>query len=375
MNRHHVCPSMPGVQVLGQSDSVKYLGIPFSQSPVDDRILESLDQRFYDGFKSRKHDRDATHIQLIPSEFLYQRRSDGGLGIPNLDAQLKRQRLQLMLQFYEQRARSGAVTAHRWCLGMVPEPQRSFRLHVSRVFGLRSLANFAQEGSAWPAQREFAERHVDFTLTTRRREADQGAREADEVTAADPAADLRGPSVATRVPTSAGPIALLVLGDDEPEHPQVQWTDRKDVVADVWHVLRAVTLHFVWSGRNRCLFDGRQPTPVLPALHMIFTTFAAHLRYFQRRLYTVVEKTALHAVSVAMAKGSALAIFATAHPGLLLVRGQLRCCARYRGDRGVRSRTPLAHFCTAKIRQRRHEDHHSLRETFLSTPRLLEDRN
>ncbi|TYZ69506.1 hypothetical protein PybrP1_003972, partial [[Pythium] brassicae (nom. inval.)] len=29
-----------------------YLGIPFSQSSVDHRILESLDQRFYDGFKS-----------------------------------------------------------------------------------------------------------------------------------------------------------------------------------------------------------------------------------------------------------------------------------------------------------------------------------
>ncbi|TYZ67463.1 hypothetical protein PybrP1_006682 [[Pythium] brassicae (nom. inval.)] len=44
MNRHHVCPSMPGVQLLGKSDSIKYLGIPFSQSPVDDCILESLDQ-------------------------------------------------------------------------------------------------------------------------------------------------------------------------------------------------------------------------------------------------------------------------------------------------------------------------------------------
>ncbi|KAG3006508.1 hypothetical protein PC121_g25434, partial [Phytophthora cactorum] len=107
----------------------KYLGIPFSQSSVDDNIVEFLEQRFYDGFKawyrrartlrgrllvaqtmvlsrlwhytqhvsvptavvkrwqsmlnrfvlSRKHDREASHIQLIPREFLFQRRSDGGL--------------------------------------------------------------------------------------------------------------------------------------------------------------------------------------------------------------------------------------------------------------------------------------------------------
>ncbi|KAG3002140.1 hypothetical protein PC121_g25602, partial [Phytophthora cactorum] len=48
---------------------------------------------------SRKHDREASHIQLIPREFLFQRRSDGGLGIPSLEAHLKRQRLQLVLQF------------------------------------------------------------------------------------------------------------------------------------------------------------------------------------------------------------------------------------------------------------------------------------
>uniref|UniRef100_K3WR62 Reverse transcriptase domain-containing protein n=1 Tax=Globisporangium ultimum (strain ATCC 200006 / CBS 805.95 / DAOM BR144) TaxID=431595 RepID=K3WR62_GLOUD len=103
-------------------ESVKFLGIPFSQSPVNDDIVNFLEQRFYDGFKmwyrrartlrgrllvaqtmvlsrlwhytqhvsipssvvkrwqsmlnkfvlSRKHDRDATHIQLIPKEFLSQ---------------------------------------------------------------------------------------------------------------------------------------------------------------------------------------------------------------------------------------------------------------------------------------------------------------
>ncbi|KAG2956765.1 hypothetical protein PC119_g27563, partial [Phytophthora cactorum] len=188
---------------------------------------------------SRKHDREASHIQLIPREFLFQRRSDGDLGIPSLEAHIKRQRLQLVLQFmtaakdanvrnwttastellklvlprtggsnaldfltisplrhgdmikwrltsswwratwiwwykihweitwhdlpsderawyglrqpiwfhsdaalhYEQAARTHTSSAYRRCIGMVPEPQRSFRLHVSRVFGVKSLAD------------------------------------------------------------------------------------------------------------------------------------------------------------------------------------------------------------------------------------------
>uniref|UniRef100_A0AAV1T7U9 Uncharacterized protein n=1 Tax=Peronospora matthiolae TaxID=2874970 RepID=A0AAV1T7U9_9STRA len=48
---------------------------------------------------SRQHDRHASSVRLISQEFLYMRRSEGGLGIPNLEALLKRQRLQLLLQF------------------------------------------------------------------------------------------------------------------------------------------------------------------------------------------------------------------------------------------------------------------------------------
>ena len=149
LNRNQICPSLSGVRVLSRTDTVKYLGVPFGQSPIAATIVDFLDQRFYDGFKlwyrrartlrgrllvaqtmilsrlwhytqhvsipttvvkrwqsmlnrfvlSRKHDRDASHIQLIPREFLYMRKSDGGLGIPSLDAQLKRQRLTLLLQF------------------------------------------------------------------------------------------------------------------------------------------------------------------------------------------------------------------------------------------------------------------------------------
>ncbi|KAG2811023.1 hypothetical protein PC118_g23582 [Phytophthora cactorum] len=52
LNRNHDCPLLPGVHVLGRTETVKYLGIPFSQSSVDDNIVEFLEQRFYDGFKA-----------------------------------------------------------------------------------------------------------------------------------------------------------------------------------------------------------------------------------------------------------------------------------------------------------------------------------
>ncbi|KAF1326586.1 putative Pollike protein, partial [Globisporangium splendens] len=609
LNRSHDCPSMPGVQVLGRSESVKYLGIPFSQSTVDDRILESLDQRFYDGFKSwyrrartlrgrllvaqtmvlsrlwhytqhvsvpsavvrrwqsmlnrfvlsRKHDRDATHVQLIPSEFLYLRRADGGLGVPCLDAQLKRQRLVLSMQFvaqarassgrwwttastellrsilprysgshaldlltispqrhgemikwrhvstwwkttwtwwhrtrwektwrdlpsddrveyalhqpiwfhsdadlhYEQRMRGGTTAAHRRCIGMVPEPQRSFRLHVSRVFGLRSLADFMRDGSAWPTQVDFVNRHIDFTLVditpakqakwlrTLYREATQiverlGAR-AVVLQATDGGSPRLVPYVGVtsneklclfpeiprsavmcivwtpKSPTKPHPMkihwdrvdedtikahvklgkrlrkVLLPIFDDlqfrlafrllpvrsrfwflEAANPGIrkcvrdgcdaieseqhlffdctlasglwrqvlsittklfatrptwldialarqlrvcdEWMDHETIIADVWHVLRAVTLHFVWSDRNRCLFDGRQPTPTTPALLVIFTTASAHFRYNLRCRYDDDERASLEKALTKMRKYPPFGDFATTHPAMFQVR-------------------------------------------------------
>ncbi|KAF1320325.1 putative Pollike protein, partial [Globisporangium splendens] len=557
LNRNQDCPRLPGVQVLGRAESVKFLGIPFSQSPVNDAIVSFLDNRFYDGFKawyrrartlrgrllvaqtmvlsrlwhyaqhvvvprqvvkrwqsmlnkfvlSRKHDREDTHIQLIPKEFLYLRRSDGGLGIPSIEAHLKRQRLQLLLQFvraattpeernwttascevvksvlppvgrcraldfltvsplrhgsmikwqktsgwwratwtmwytvsweitwrnlppdegvreclaqpiwfhadahlhYEQTPRTATANAHRRCLGMCPEPQRSFRLHISRVFGLRSLADFMRGGTTWPSCNDFVAAHLDRTLAhisvgiqsqwlrSLYKEATQIV---DRLGTLPPRVDssLRllphlGCTSGTKVcvfpaiprssllrlvwtptpPSKSHPMTLhsqsvdedevkrfvkygkhlrqlllpifedlqfrvafrllpvrsrfFFLRDTDPgityciqdgcnaveteqhlffecalasrvwEHllllmrpffrsqptwtmiatarkPSIHedWKECEDVICDVWHTLRAVALHFLWTDRNRCLFDGRQPTPTAPALSVIFAT-------------------------------------------------------------------------------------------------------
>lgn len=133
---------LPEVQVLDRTDTTKYLGNLFGNSSIANALVNLLEQSFYDGFKiwyrrartllgrllvaytmvlsrfwhytyhvpipipvkalaidanrfvlSKKHDRDASHIQLIPKEFLYQRRAEGGLKILNLAASLESQRL------------------------------------------------------------------------------------------------------------------------------------------------------------------------------------------------------------------------------------------------------------------------------------------
>ncbi|CCI11142.1 unnamed protein product [Albugo candida] len=45
----------------------------------------------------------------------------------------------------------------------------------------------------------------------------------------------------------------------------------------------AITLQFVWSDRNRRLFDQRSANPKISALFAIYTTFSAHNCYFRRQ--------------------------------------------------------------------------------------------
>ena len=51
LNRHHMCEPFALVKLLLRSDSVKYLGIRFSQSPEGDLMIEFLEDRSYGGFR------------------------------------------------------------------------------------------------------------------------------------------------------------------------------------------------------------------------------------------------------------------------------------------------------------------------------------
>lgn len=168
--------ALPGLKILQPTEQVKYLGIPFSQCSTVDDTLEYLEQRLFDGLRhwharartlrgrillvntmvisrlwhytmhvvvpmatvrrwqaaihrfvlSRKYEKTARHLQLIANEFLQLSRSCGGLQIPNIDASIKRQRLQLVLQFQE----TALTPSRNWAI-----PGRELLRQVQPQFG------------------------------------------------------------------------------------------------------------------------------------------------------------------------------------------------------------------------------------------------
>ena len=353
----------------------------------------------------------------------------------------------------------GRITIHRIAVvwGWFQNHNAAFD---SRVFKLRSLADFMRDGCVWPLQRDFVERHIDFTLVSTTpgqqvkwlrvlyKEATQiverlnaqdtvlqplshqcralpylGCMSATKVCLipAIPRSSLLGLVWAPTLPTKPHPMSihsqrvgqeqirsfmaygkhlrsiLLPVFDDlqfrlafrllpvrarfwflETAHPRIQycvrvgcnaieteehlffecslaaqlwghlrqlvaslfetrptwhdiamarkltvreeWVSYTDVVHDAWHTLRAVTLHFIWSDRNRCLFEGRHPTPLLPALHVIFTTFAAHIRCFKRRVYDINDLLALATVLRVLQSKPVFGRFTDIHPGITGIR-------------------------------------------------------
>ncbi|KAL7994082.1 hypothetical protein Plhal703r1_c57g0162771 [Plasmopara halstedii] len=67
--------------------------------PIPQRVVRQWQSTLNRFVLARRYERNAKHIQLIPKEFLYQSRSNGGLAIPSIEASLKRQKLNVLLQF------------------------------------------------------------------------------------------------------------------------------------------------------------------------------------------------------------------------------------------------------------------------------------
>ncbi|KAI9918604.1 hypothetical protein PsorP6_011661 [Peronosclerospora sorghi] len=145
LNRSGVFPNVPSLRCFKRTESVQYPGLSLSQSPVKVEITRSLEERFFRWLSpmtsscthtqrkficcahddavtpvafhitcptirrwqallnkfvlTRKYDPAINHFHLITKQFLYQRREEGGLQIPSIDAHIKSQRLQLMQQF------------------------------------------------------------------------------------------------------------------------------------------------------------------------------------------------------------------------------------------------------------------------------------
>ena len=99
-----------------------------------------------------------------------------------------------------------------------------------------------------------------------------------------------------------------------------EWKEYQQIVSDLWLALQAVTLHFVWTDRNRRLFDQRSATPTVPALSVIYTTFSAHVRYFRRQCYDQDERIRLAKVLDQLATQGSFGGFFRIRRSLLRVR-------------------------------------------------------
>ena len=83
-----------------------------------------------------------------------------------------------------------------------------------------------------------------------------------------------------------------------------------NVVEDVWFALVAITVHFIWTDRNRRLFDQASTTPTGPAVSVIYCTFSAHVRFFQRQCYDPEQLGQLQLIlTILLQSGSAKRYF------------------------------------------------------------------
>jgi len=99
-----------------------------------------------------------------------------------------------------------------------------------------------------------------------------------------------------------------------------QWQGASTVIEDLWQVLRSVTLHSLWRWRNELIFCDRQPPPLIPALRVVYTTFAAHVRACLRRVYDTKERGKLAMVLEALSSSRSLGGFLRCNKKLLEVR-------------------------------------------------------
>lgn len=67
-----------------------------------------------------------------------------------------------LLQFTKRSREGSSACNSTRSVGMVPEPQRSFRRRIAQVFKLRSLGDFLETNSVWPSQESFIHSHVDY---------------------------------------------------------------------------------------------------------------------------------------------------------------------------------------------------------------------
>ena len=104
--------------------------------------------------------------------------------------------------------------------------------------------------------------------------------------------------------------------------PQLRptWEHSVTQVQDLWQVLRCVILHTLWSFRNKCIFEGKEPPPLLPTLRVVYTTFSAHVRAYKRHRPVSTSDSSIQGVLDVLRSSQSLGGFMRANTQLFAVR-------------------------------------------------------
>nr|CCA19886.1 AlNc14C81G5296 [Albugo laibachii Nc14] len=98
------------------------------------------------------------------------------------------------------------------------------------------------------------------------------------------------------------------------------WKPFRMVLEDLWFAFIAVTLHYIWTDRNRRLFDQSTSTPTAPAVSVIYCKFSAHIRFFQRPCYDPEQLEQLEKILKSLSTFSSARRYFSARPSLLQIR-------------------------------------------------------
>ena len=107
-------------------------------------------------------------------------------------------------------------------------------------------------------------------------------------------------------------------------HLSDRWKPFRMVLEDLWFALVAISIHFIWTDRNRRLFDQVSTTPTGPAVSVIYSTFSAHIRFYQRQCYDIAQLYQLQTVLLGLLQSGSAKRYFSGRSDLLKIRRRQR---------------------------------------------------
>jgi hypothetical protein len=108
-----------------------------------------------------------------------------------------------------------------------------------------------------------------------------------------------------------------------------QWEHLAHPIGALWNIVRLITIHSIWTTRNRYVFENVRPPSRLSAVTTIYSTFSAHFRFLLRR-HSVEEQSDFTSILSELRSSPSLGRFYQAHPDLFQLR-RIQLCLSHNG--------------------------------------------